>query len=228
MCDLFVCFQEVDRLTKAKEKSSSYLFVTFSTANVNRILKQYSKTDIIKFGVVIGVVAVYGWIIQSALAFMGTLVLASTAAAALGVCSIIGLPMNLLSTHILPFVTVGLSLRDMFLLLNQHTKHLTPPEILARTGPSIMSVMLINSAALLTTAILPVPALRVFALQCSVMIIFHGVALLVVFPCLLALEQRCRKSDVPCFRSETRGKSSTIQNNNNNTPVSTFLFCLCS
>ncbi|KAL1492732.1 hypothetical protein ABEB36_010942 [Hypothenemus hampei] len=207
--------QEVDRLTKAKEKSSSsYVFITFSTANVNKILKDYSKTDVIKFGVVIGVVAVYCWLIQSTLAFIGTLVLASTAAAALGVCSVIGLPMNLLSTHVLPFVTVGLALRDMFLLLNQRTRDLAPPEILARCGPSILSMMLINSATFLTTALLPVPALRVFALQCAVMVIFHGAALLIVFPCLLALEQRCQKSDVPCFRSESKMKPSNMNNNN--------------
>lgn len=209
--------QEVDRLSKAKKtSSSSYLFITFSTANVNKILKEYSKTDTIKYGIVIAVVAVYGWIIQSALAAIGTLVLASTAAAALGVCSLIGLPMNLLSTHVLPFVTVGLALREMFLLLNTHTKSLTPPEILLRTGPTVVSAMLINSAAFLTAAILPVPALRVFALQCAVMVLFHGAALLIVFPCLLALEQRCRKSDVPCFRSDTKGKKAATQNNNNN------------
>ncbi|XP_050314836.1 protein patched [Anthonomus grandis grandis] len=209
--------QEIDRLTKAKKSSSSsYSFITFSTANVNRILKEYSKTEFVKYGVVIGVLAIYGWAVQSALAFIGTLVLASTAAAALGVCSLIGLPTNLLSTHVLPFVMVGLAMREMFLMLSTHTKDLTPPEILLRTGPSVVSAMLINSAAILTTALLPVPALRVFALQCAVMLIFHGAALLIVFPCLLALEQRCRKSDMPCFRRENKGKTATIQNNNNN------------
>ncbi|CAH1121961.1 unnamed protein product [Ceutorhynchus assimilis] len=209
--------QEVDRLTRSKKSSSSsYSFVTFSTANVNKILKEYARTDFIKFGIVIGVVSVYGWVIQSPLAFIGTVVLSSTAAAALGVCSLIGLPMNLLSTHVLPFVTVGLAMRDMFLMLNTHNKNLMPSEILLRTGPSIVSAMLINAAAFLATAILPVPALRVFALQCAVMVIFHSAALLIIFPCLLALEQRCRKSDVPCFRSDTKCKTSNIQNNNNN------------
>ncbi|XP_066152815.1 protein patched [Euwallacea fornicatus] len=216
--------QEVERLSKAKEQSSSsYMFITFSTANMNKILNKYSKTDIVKFGIVIGVVAVYCWVVQSPLAFIGTLVLASTAAAALGVCSLIGLPINLLSTHVLPFITVGLALRDMFLLLNQHIKNLAPPEILARTGPSIVSAMLINSAVLLTTAILPVPALRVFALQSAVMVIFHGAALLIVFPCLLALEQRCRKSDVPCFRSMPKGKSHIQDNNNTPEPDANLL-----
>ncbi|KAF7287732.1 protein patched [Rhynchophorus ferrugineus] len=208
--------QEVKRLSDSKKSSSSpYSFITFSTANVNKILKEYSKTDTVKIGIVISVVAVYGWVVQSPLAAMGTIVLASTAAAALGVCSLIGLPMNLLSTHVLPFITVGLAMREMFLLLNTHTKNLTPSEILLRTGPSVVAAILINSAAFLTASILPVPALRVFALQCAVMVIFHGAALLIVFPCLLALEQRCQNSDVPCFRSKTKGKIATQHNNNN-------------
>ncbi|XP_030748534.1 protein patched [Sitophilus oryzae] len=208
--------QEVKRLSDSKKSSSSsYLFITFSTANVNKILEEYSKTDTIKIGLVIAVVAIYGWIVQSPLAAIGTLVLASTAAAALGVCSLIGLPMNLLSTHVLPFITVGLAMREMFLLLNAHTKNLAPSDILLRTGPNIVAAILINSASFLTAAILPVPALRVFALQCAVMVIFHGAALLIVFPCLLALEQRCRKSDVPCFRSGNKGKTATQHNNNN-------------
>ncbi|XP_060536797.1 protein patched [Cylas formicarius] len=206
--------QEVDRLSKLQSHSSSYSFITFSTANVNKILREYSKTDIMKLGIVLAVVAIYAWIAQSVIAALGVLVLASTAAAALGVCSLIGLPMNLLSTQVLPFITVGLAMREMFLLLSVHVKNLSPPEVLVRTGPSIMSAVLINCAAFLSAAILPVPALRVFALQCTVTVLFHGAALLIVFPSLLALEQRCRKSDVPCLRSEHRTKMTASQNNN--------------
>jgi hypothetical protein len=109
----------VDRLTKIK-KSPSYIFVTFSTANLNKMLKETSKTDVVKLGIVLGVAAVYGWVAQSGLAALGVIVLASSAAAALGVCSLIGLPINLLSTHVLPFITVGLAMREMFLILSAH------------------------------------------------------------------------------------------------------------
>ncbi|KAJ3623370.1 hypothetical protein MTP99_019600 [Tenebrio molitor] len=205
--------QEVDRLTKIK-KSPSYIFVTFSTANLNKMLKETSKTDVVKLGIVLGVAAVYGWVAQSGLAALGVIVLASSAAAALGVCSLIGLPINLLSTHVLPFITVGLAMREMFLILSTHMRNLSPPEVLQRTGPTIISAALVNSAAFLAAAVLPVPALRVFCLQCAVLVIFHGAALLIVFPSLLALEQRCRKTDVPCFRNEAKSKTT----NNNNDP----------
>lgn len=190
--------------------------MTFSTANVNKILKDYSRSDIVKLGIVLAITCVYAWIVHSGIATLGVLVLASSAAAALGVCSLIGLPMNLLSTHVLPFVTVGLAMRDMFIVLSAHTINLSPPEVLQRTGPSIVSATLINSGAFIVAAILPVPALRVFCLQCAVMIVFHGIALLIMFPSLLALQQRCQKADVPCFRSEAKTKQSANPSDNNN------------
>lgn len=181
------------------------------------MLSETSRTDVIKLGAVLVIAAAYAWIVQSGLAALGVIVLSISAAAAIGVCSLIGLPTNLLSTHILPFVTVGISLRDMFLMLSSHLKKLTTPEVLQRTGPSIIMAALVNSSAFLASAILPVPALRVFCLQCAILVIFHAVALLFVFPCVLAMEQRCRKTDVPCFRAEPKISKAT---NNNNDPVS--------
>lgn len=202
----------MEKLTRGK-KPSSYIFVAFSTANLNKVLKEASKTDIVKLGIVFGIVCVYAWVVQSGLAALGVIVLASSATAALGVCSLIGLPINLLSTHVLPFVSVGLAMREMFLILSSHMRDLSPPEVLQRAGLSIISPALVNSAAFLAAAMVPVPALRVFCLQCAVLVVFHAAALLVVFPALLALEQRCRKTGVPCFRTDAKGKP--IINNNN-------------
>ncbi|KAJ8913186.1 hypothetical protein NQ315_009023 [Exocentrus adspersus] len=204
---------EVDRLSVLRKPSSSYLFLTFSTANVNRLLKEYSRSDIVKLGVVLAVACVYGWVANSTIAALGVLVLASSAAAALGVCSLIGLPMNLLSIHVLPFVSVGVAMREMFMILSSHTRNLSPPEVLQRTGPNIISGTLMNSGAFLAAAVLPIPALRVFCLQCAVMVVFHGTALLIMLPSILALQQRCQKADVPCFRPEAKASSSADNNN---------------
>lgn len=201
----------------SKKPSSSYLFLTFSTANVNRLLKEFSRADIVKLGIVLAVACVYGWVTNSTIAALGVLVLASSAAAALGVCSLIGLPMNLLSTHVLPFISVGLAMREMFMMLSTHIRNLSPSEVLQRTGPNIISAALMNSGAFLAAAVLPIPALRVFCLQCAVMVVFHGAALLIILPSILALQQRCRKSDVPCFRPENK---TTPPANNNNDVVS--------
>lgn len=215
---LFEFFQEVERLTKTNTSSSSYSFNTFSTATLNKVLSEHSRTNIIKFGVVLAAAAAYSWVVQSGLASLGVLVLASSAAAALGVCSLIGLPMNLLSMHVLPFVSVGLAMREMFLMLSTQNRNLSPQEVLQCTGPTILSAALVNSGAFMAAAVVPVPALRVFCLQCAVLVVFHAAALLIIFPALLSLEQRCKKAAVPCFRSDTKPAPPT--NNNNIDPVS--------
>lgn len=217
------CFlQEIERLTKSNVSSSSYNFNTFSTATLNRILAEYSRSNLVKMGVVLGMAAAFGWLVQSGTATLGVLVLASSSAAGLGVCSLLGIPMNLLSVHVLPFVSVGLAMRDVFLMISAQNRNLSPPEVLQCTGPTVVSSALLNSATLLAAATVPVPALRVFCLQGAVLVVFQAAALLIVFPALLSLEQRCRKSGVPCFRSAGKSVSSI----NNNDPVSFFLMIL--
>ncbi|KRT79623.1 Hedgehog receptor [Oryctes borbonicus] len=213
--------QEVERLMKSN-MSSSYLFNTFSTATSNKGLMEHSKIDYFKLRIVLVVAGIYGWIVQSGLATLGVLLLASSTAAGLGVCSLLGLPMNLLSTHVLPFLSVGLAMREMFMILSMQNRNLTPSEILQRAGPSILTAALMQSATFLIAAIVPIPALRVFCLQCSILSIFHAAALLLIFPTLLALQVRCRKAAVPCFRNESKAaqpqNASNNNNNNNNDP----------
>ncbi|GJQ68800.1 putative hedgehog receptor [Trypoxylus dichotomus] len=205
--------QEVERLVKSNT-SSSYLFNTFSTATLNKGLVEHSKIDYFKLRIVLVVVGIYGWVIQSGLATLGVLLLASSTAAGLGVCSLLGLPMNLLSTHVLPFLSVGLAMREMFMILSMQNRNLTPSEILQRVGPSILTAALMQSATFLIAAVVPIPALRIFCLQCSILSIFHAAAILLIFPTLIALQVRCRKAAVPCFRNES--KTAQPQNNNNN------------
>lgn len=212
-------FQEVERLTKSNRSSTSYSFSTFSTATLNRLLAEYSRLDLVKYGVVLVCIGIYAFVVHSGLALMGVLLLASSTAAGLGVCSLLGLPMNLLSTHVLPFVSIGIAMRDMFIFLSLQSKNLLPSEMLQRVGPVVIMSALTNAGALLAAAILPVTALRIFCLQCAVVILFHTASLLLVLPALLALEARCRKSDVPCFGSERKNIASAT-NNNNEDPVS--------
>lgn len=206
---------------KSNATSASYLFSTFSTATLNKILEEYLRLDIIKLGGVLVAAAVYGWLVQSGVATISVLVLYGTAAAAIGVCSLIGLPMNLLSLHVLPFISVGLAMRELFLMLSTYNRGLSPPEVLQCTGPVILSTALINSAVFLAGAVVPVPALRVFCLQCSVIVVFHAAALLIIVPALLALQERCKKAAMPCFKSDIKPPPATI--NNNNDPVSCIL-----
>lgn len=171
-------------------------------------------------GVVLLIVAIYGWRAQSLMAVLSVILLASSGAAGLGFCSLLGLPMNLLSTHVLPFVSVGLAMRETFLMFSTQSRNLSPPEVLQRSGPTILIAAITNAAAFLVAAIVPVPALRVFCFQSAILIAFHTSAILLVLPALLALQARCKKSSVPCFKADHKKIPQQQQHNNNNEPVS--------
>lgn len=207
--------EEIEKLTKSNV-SSSYSFNTFSTATLNKVLAEHSINNFVKIGIVLGASAAFGWLVQSGMATVGVLVLSSSSAAGLGVCSLLGLPMNLLSVHVLPFVSVGLAMRDVFIMISAQNRNLSPPEVLQCAGPTIISSALIGSATFLAAATVPVPALRIFCLQSAILVVFQAAALLIVFPALLSLEQRCKKSGMPCIRSATGKASSPVNSNNNN------------
>lgn len=211
----------------ASNASTSYLFHTFSTSTLNKGLAESSKTDFLKLGVVLAIVALYGWVAQSVMAVLSVLLLASSVAAGLGFCSLLGLPMNLLSTHVLPFISVGLAMRETFLLLSTQSRNLTPPEVLQRSGPVILTAAFAHATAFLAAAVVPVPALRIFCFQSAVLVAFHTATTLLVLPALLALQTRCKKSAVPCIKADHKTLPAT-QTNNNNDPVSAFSYSMLS
>lgn len=201
--------QEVRNYMKANA-SASYTFSTFSTATLNKGLAEHSKTDFIKLGIVLAVIVIYAWVVQSGMAALGVVFLASSTAAGLGVCSLLGLPMNILSTHVLPFISVGLAIRDIFLMLTTQMRDVSPTEVLQRVGPNILISSVTNAACFLAAALIPVPALRIFCMQAAILVVFHTAATLLVFPAILALELRCQKSGMPCSIIEQKSLNNNI------------------
>ncbi|KAB0798294.1 hypothetical protein PPYR_09287 [Photinus pyralis] len=215
--------QEIEHLTEKNATSKAYLFSSFSTSTLNRILAEHSRLDIIKYAIIFLITAAYAWIVHSPLAALGVFILASSTSAGLGVCSLLGLPMNLLSTQVLPFVTVGLALRELFMLLSMQSRNnLTPTELLQRMGMAVFSAAVSSSVTLLVAAIIPVPALRVFCMQCAIIVLFHAISMILVLPSLLALGARCKKAQVPCFQTQPKNEPSA-NNNNNDTEQATSL-----
>lgn len=115
---------------------------------------------------------VYSWLVDSGVAAFSVLFLVGSTAAGLGLCSVLGFPMNVLTVHVLPFVSVGLSIRDVFLLLNTYHKCQQTSESVKRTALTILSSAIVNAAAFFTAAIVPIPAFRIFVLQVNSPIIY--------------------------------------------------------
>lgn len=165
--------QEVKRLTSQNITSPLYQFNTFSTATLNDILKQHSQLNLLNLAIGLAAVFVYSWLVDSGLAALGTLLLVGSTAAGLGLCSVLGFSMNVLSVHVLPYLSVGLALRDIYLLLNTYRRCQQTGEILKRSAMSVLVSAVTNAMIFCTAAVVPVPALRVFALQViNVLLIF--------------------------------------------------------
>lgn len=160
--------QEVRRLMSQRNVTSAmYRFDAFSTATLNDVLRQHTRLSPLWLGVGLAAAFAYSWLADSGLAALGALLLAGASAAGLGLCSVLGFPMNVLSVHVLPYLSVGIALRDVYLLLDTYRRCGRTDHVLQRSGLTVLMSGLVHALIFCTAAIIPVPALRIFALQVS-------------------------------------------------------------
>lgn len=199
--------------------TAPYTMFAFSTATLNDILSRFSELNVVK--VVIGyvVMLLYASITllrwndpiksQSTIGIAGVILVSVTIAAGLGFCAVLGIAFNASTTQIVPFLALGLGVDDMFLITHMYAEQSTteaqPDEytglLLKKTGPSILLSSLGNVFAFFAASIIPIPALRVFSIQAAILMMFNLASTLLVFPALISLDLRRRRSgrvDVLC------------------------------
>ncbi|XP_023246970.1 protein patched [Copidosoma floridanum] len=209
------------QLKKIQNSSESgpYNVYSFSTLNMNDILSKYSELSPLKVVIGCGIMVLYAGVVlwrwkdrvrsQSAVGMAGVVLVCATLAASLGFCALFGIPFNAASTQIVPFLSLGLGVHDIFLLTHTYAelsvKEVPRAEqtgvVLKRAGLSVLLAGLCNVAAFFAAAIIPIPALRVFSLQAGVLQLFNLVAMLLVFPAMISLDLRRRRSgrsDILC------------------------------
>lgn len=67
--------------------------------------------------------------------------------------------------------------------------------VLKKTGLSVLMTSLCIMCTFFAAALIPIPALRVFSLQAAVLILFNIGAMLLVFPAIVSLDLRRRRSE---------------------------------
>ncbi|XP_046825027.1 protein patched isoform X1 [Vespa crabro] len=199
--------------------TSSYNLYAFSTTTMNDILGKYSEVSVMKIGIGCALMLFYAGIAllrwkdpvrsQSGVGIAGVMLVGATVAAGLGFCALLGIPFNAATTQIVPFLALGLGVHDMFLLTHTYAE-LSVNEVpsgeqtgvvLKRTGLSVLLTGLSNVSAFFAAALIPIPALRVFCLQAGILLLFNLAAMLLVFPAMVSLDLRRRRSgrsDILC------------------------------
>ncbi|VUZ54896.1 unnamed protein product [Hymenolepis diminuta] len=146
-----------------------------------------------------------------ALAGLGLTVLSLIAG--LGICSLIGLPFNVLSVQVLPFIVLGLGVGELFVFTTCNTCVLLrsvdvsqknvpwTTHVLAEHGTAFTFSLLAMVATFFSAIYIPVPVMRQFCIQAGILVLVQAVTIMTLFPVLLKLDSKRRarnRMDVLC------------------------------
>ncbi|EZA47071.1 Protein patched [Ooceraea biroi] len=215
--------------------SAPYNLYAFSTTTMNDILGKYSEVSVMKIAIGCGLMLLYAGIAlfrwkdpvrsQSGVGIVGVILVCATVAAGLGFCALLGIPFNATTTQIVPFLALGLGVHDMFLTYAELSVNEVPSGeqtgvVLKRTGLSVLLAGISNVSAFFAAAIIPIPALRTFCLQAGILLVFNLAAMLLIFPAMVSLDLRRRRSgrrDILCCclptASNPRKNRYSVRNN---------------
>ncbi|VIO93291.1 Patched family protein [Brugia malayi] len=134
------------------------------------------------------------------LSILGVFLVTYASISGLGASSYMGIHCNAATTQIVPFLTLGLGVDDMFLLLHNykdvhHTVKNNEIGILMKeTGMSVVITSINNIIAFMAGTLLPIPALKSFCSQTAILLTFNMIAIMVIYPAMIALDLRRRRA----------------------------------
>uniref|UniRef100_A0A0N5AWE3 SSD domain-containing protein n=1 Tax=Syphacia muris TaxID=451379 RepID=A0A0N5AWE3_9BILA len=134
------------------------------------------------------------------LAFAGVLTVTFASISGLGFATWCGIEFNAATTQVVPFLTLGIGVDNMFLLLHNYHSVLDSVRkneigvLMKETGMSVVMTSFNNILSFLAGTLLPIPALRSFCAQTSILLTFNLVAILTIYPAIISLDLRRRRS----------------------------------
>ncbi|EGT57267.1 hypothetical protein CAEBREN_32438 [Caenorhabditis brenneri] len=141
-----------------------------------------------------------GWwlAIQSnvALAITGVILVTFSSICGLGFATHLGINFNAATTQVVPFLSLGLGIDDMFLLLHNYDEIINICNkneigiLLKETGMSVMLTSTNNILAFISGYVLPIPALRSFCSQTAILLLFNLLFLMFIFPAMIGIDLR--------------------------------------
>lgn len=166
---------------------------------------------------------------QTGVSVAGVVLVSITVAAGLGFCALVGIAFNATTTQIIPFLALGLGVDNMLNLLHTYADTKCDGNlevslicvtlfaglicfsffqeqngvVLKKSGGSVIVTSSCMALSFLAAALIPIPALRGFAITAAILVMFNLLATLLVFPAIVSLDLRRRKArmwDVLCCR----------------------------
>lgn len=187
--------------------SRSHDIFAFSSSTLDDILSKYSNPNTFSLSIYVGVTLVYAILAsirwkdpirgQSAVVIAGVLLIGMSTAAGLGLCAMLGRAFNAATTQVVPFLAIGLGVSHIFVLTHAYAESKTndqTKDILKKAGPTILLSTTTVIVSFFAAALIAVPALKVFCIQCAIVMCFNLAASLLVFPAMITLDLRRRQS----------------------------------
>jgi patched 1 len=203
---------EVRKLMREEGNTTyaAYDFNAFSATTLDNNLRVNSKPDFLHLSVCVLIIVLYtGFVLyrfgdpvngQAGVGMFGILLLVCSTAAGLGVCSLLGIPFNVSTTQVVPLIALGLAVDQIFILTHgydsrrNNNEQMSTAQILKKYGLSVLFNGASTASAFLGAALLPIPILRAFAFQATILITINLIAILFVFPAFITLDLRRRRS----------------------------------
>lgn len=178
----------VEVVHQSVAQNSTQKVLSFTTTTLDDILKSFSDVSVIRVASGYLLMLAYACLTmlrwdcsksQGAVGLAGVLLVALSVAAGLGLCSLIGISFNAATTQVLPFLALGVGVDDVFLLAHAFSEtgqnkripfEDRTGECLKRTGASVALTSISNVTAFFMAALIPIPALRAFSLQYTLML----------------------------------------------------------
>ncbi|CAI5442807.1 unnamed protein product [Caenorhabditis angaria] len=192
-----------------KAVEGTRVFHPLASTSIADMLEEFSQFNymIIVIGYVLMVIYAaftqgrfQGWwlAIQSnvALAVSGVILVTFSSICGLGFATHLGINFNAATTQVVPFLSLGLGIDDMFLLLHNYDEIINICKkneigiLLKETGMSVMLTSINNILAFISGYVLPIPALRSFCSQTAILLLFNLIFLMFIFPAMIGIDLR--------------------------------------
>lgn len=201
-----------EEINKDVNNQDEFSIMAFDSASVTDLLQEFSQTSVTRIAIGYILMLIYAGLSlkrwcnavhsHGSLGFAGVFLVTFSVAAGLGFCALVGISFNAASTQVLPFLALGLGVDDMFLLAHSYSSATYRRDLrnkeevgvcVGTTGVSVFLTSFNNMLAFFMAALIPIPALRYFAIQAAVVVIFNFIGVIIIFPAMISLDIRRRK-----------------------------------